>query len=119
MRELVSAEGPYAARCAALIDSGIALWDVLRHSLRPGSLDADIRLDTAQANDFKSFFREHGHIEAVVFNGRKAEQLFRRFVQREMPEVQPRLVRLPSTSPAFAAMPFNEKLARWRATISH
>lgn len=115
MRELVGAEGSYEDRCAALIRAGIAVWDVLHQSVRPGSMDADIRLETAEPNDFVGFFRSHGDIEAIGFNGKKAEQMFARFVKLES---QPRFVSLPSTSPAYASMPFSEKLAAWQEAIN-
>ena len=117
MRELVGAAGSYEGRCERLVERGIALWDVLEASVRPGSTDADIELHTAQANDFNKFFREHRAIERVCFNGRKAADMFRRFVTLDK-TVRPRQFEtLPSTSPAYAAMPFAEKLARWRAAI--
>ncbi|NIV17299.1 MAG: DNA-deoxyinosine glycosylase [Woeseiaceae bacterium] len=114
MRELVGAMGSYERRCSALTESRIALWDVLKQSVRPGSLDADIRLETAQANDFGAFLDAHAGIELICFNGRKAEQIFRKFVKLE---TTPRLASLPSTSPAHAAMSFDEKLEAWRSTI--
>jgi hypoxanthine-DNA glycosylase len=114
MRELVGAEGPYEDRCATLKAARIAVWDVLHQSVRPGSMDADIQLDTSEVNDFEGFLASHKHVEMICFNGRKAEQMFMRFVKLNQP---PRLVSLPSTSPAYASMPFTEKLAAWREGI--
>lgn len=117
MRELVGAEGNYTSRCEALIASGIAVWDVLAASVRPGSMDADIQMDTAQANDFAGFFRVHPHISRICFNGRKAEEMFARFVAPGTVIEPVATVVLPSTSPAYASMRFDEKLARWRAGL--
>ena len=47
MQELTGAEGPYQKRCDALVGYGIALWDVLAESVRPGSMDVDIQLESA------------------------------------------------------------------------
>lgn len=117
MAELVGASGSYEQRCAALLKSHIALWDVLGSSLRPGSLDADIQLATAEVNDFATFFEQHTSIRRILFNGQKAAQIFTR-------RVLPRLVRqevdrltMPSTSPAHAAMSYTDKLLAWRAAI--
>ena len=118
MRDIVGAEGSYHARCAALSEAHIALWDVLRQSVRPGSMDADIRIDTSEVNDFEGFLSRHRGIAKICFNGRKAEEMFRRFVRLERLQCRPRLVSLPSTSPAHASMPFAEKLQRWRSTIA-
>ena len=115
MRELVGATGSYAERCAALVEHRLALWDVLEASIRPGSMDADIDLDSAQVNDFESFFEVHADIRRVCFNGRKAAQMFGRFAPGVAGSRE--TVILPSTSPAFAAMRFEEKLARWRAAL--
>mgnify|MGYP000517748728 CR=1 FL=1 len=118
MRELVGADGSYAARCATLIEAHIAVWDVLRQSVRPGSMDADIRLDTSEANDFAGFLSQHRGVEKICFNGRKAEEMFRRFVCPKALQWPLRFELLPSTSPAYASMPFNEKLRRWRSSIA-
>ena len=117
MKELTGADGPYDQRCLALVDYGIALWDVLAESVRPGSLDTNIRTDTAEANDFAGFFAEQNKIGLICFNGRKAAQMFQRFVVLEDGAVPTRRATLPSTSPAYASMSYAEKLATWRNTI--
>ncbi len=117
MRDLFGIEGDYHARCEQLSTHRIALWDVLASSVRRGSLDADIRLDTAQANDFRRFFEAHAEIQLLAFNGRKAEDMFRRFVATDSPDNTVAHVRLPSTSPAYAAMPFSGKLSAWREAL--
>ena len=115
MRELTGADGLYEDRCAALKAARIAVWDVLHQSVRPGSMDADIQLDTSEVNDFEGFFDSHKHVGTICFNGRKAEQMFMRFVKLNS---LPRLVSLPSTSPAYASMPFTQKLAAWQKAIT-
>lgn len=116
MGELFGVSGNYDERCAALAHHKIAVWDVLRASVRPGSLDADIQQETASANDFKAFFQTHASLELLVFNGKKAEQLFRRMVADEHRQIH-RQIGLPSTSPAYAAMSFKSKLELWRAGL--
>lgn len=118
MADLVGAEGDYAARCGTLMDSRIALWDVLSNSVRPGSMDADINMATAQANDFGDFLARHADIELICFNGQKAAQLFSRFVERDRNCGSPRRETLPSTSPAYAAMSYAEKRQNWLAAIT-
>lgn len=115
MRDLVGANGSYEQRCATLVENGIALWDVLAESLRPGSMDADIKLDTAKANDFGAFYRRHPDIERLCFNGQKAAQMYSMFVDDTGSAMQRHT--LPSTSPAYAAMAYSEKLAKWRSAI--
>lgn len=109
------AQLPYAVRTNRLSDSGIAVWDVLRSSVRPGSMDSAIDQSTAVANDFTSFFAQQPNIQLVCFNGQKAAQMFERLVVPEISEKSNslRYQTLPSTSPAYAAMSFDEKLRRW------
>lgn len=116
MTQLFEFTGDYDERCAHLSDNGIALWDVLRASVRPGSLDADIQRESAAANDFQAFLSVNTRIERIAFNGKKAEQLFRTMVPGEHYE-SIQLLGLPSTSPAYAAMPFESKLKLWRAGL--
>ena len=104
----------YPERLLDLLAADIALWDVLQSCHRPGSLDADIAPDSIVANDFATFFQRHPAISHVYFNCLAAEQHFKRQVllRQDLPDVQ--LHRLPSTSPAHAALNFAAKLAAWR-----
>lgn len=106
---------PYDQRLAALQARGIALWDVCESAHRPGSLDAAISDASVKPNDFGVFFAQHASIDTVCFNGAKAATLYSRLVMPGLPPRWQRLkvVSLPSTSPAHAAMPFAEKLRRW------
>ncbi len=114
----IDSAAPYKRRVTILTANRIAIWDVLAAAQRPGSLDSSIVHATARANDFAAFFRAHPHIRRVFFNGRKAEELYRRFV---LPSLGTRFAGiryecLPSTSPAHAGMTFAEKLVIWRRT---
>lgn len=117
MKEIFGVFGDYDERCVSLTKNRVALWDVLQASVRPGSLDADIRLETAKANNFACFLHEHSRIERIAFNGRKAEQLFHRMVPTEHYQ-NLHLTGLPSTSPAYAAMPFAGKLEAWKEGLA-
>ena len=116
MRDVFGIDGTYEDRCAGLIDNRVAVWDVLRSSVRPGSLDADIELSTAETNDFEAFFRAHRLIEKVLCNGQTAARLFDRRVLQYL-QVGCPVVVMPSTSPAYAAMRYDTKLATWRAAL--
>lgn len=108
----------YADRCNALMERQIAVWDVLKYCRRPGSLDADIQPDSIVANDFRQFFARHRRVTSIFFNGSTAERLFRRHVRLPpgtLPLEQPLLQRLPSTSPAHAALSQQQKLAAWQS----
>ena len=98
---------------------GIAIWDVLQACFRPGSLDSDIDDQTLVPNDFHPFFSEHPAIRRVFFNGAKAEAVYRKRVLpglRGAAAALP-LERLPSTSPAHAALSLEQKKAAWRVIL--
>jgi len=111
-----SAELMYKQRLALLCSNGIALWDVAHQCIRPGSLDASILKTSVITNDFESFFNTHPQIQAICFNGQKAADLYQRQVLPSLPDTYTELPRyqLPSTSPAHAAMSFEEKLEQWQ-----
>jgi hypoxanthine-DNA glycosylase len=117
MNALFGIGGSYEQRLAGLLDKQIALWDVLASAVRPGSLDGRIQLECARANDFQTFLAAHGAIQLIAYNGKKAEQLFERFVAGSLACTDIRHVGLPSTSPAYAAMPFSGKLDFWRREL--
>lgn len=109
---------PYAQRLEQLRAAGVALWDVIAAGERPGSLDADIVKDSVCVNDFSAFFAVHRGIQRVFFNGGAAEAAFRRHVLPGLIGVDLQLIRLPSTSPAHAAISYADKLAAWSAIIA-
>jgi len=108
---------PYRLRLQALKSARIALWDVLRSCVRQGSLDTRIERATETANDFAGFFRAHGKITHVYFNGAKAAASFKRHVAKRMSGPAIRFARLPSTSPAHASVSYARKLKAWRAIL--
>lgn len=104
---------PYAERVDRLTRTGVAVWDVLAQCRRPGSLDANIDRASEEVNDLVLFAQAHPRLRAVCFNGGKAWSAFRRHVDAD---ALPGLARhrLPSTSPAHAALDFAAKLAAWQ-----
>ena len=104
----------YPSKIQTLYSAQIALWDVMQSCHRLGSLDAAINKDSIVANDFNNFFKTHPHIQQVFFNGTAAEQAFRRLVLPSLTTQTLILQKLPSTSPAHAAMSYSQKLACWR-----
>lgn len=105
---------PYAQRIDSLRASRIALWDVLYSCSRPGSLDTDIDPETLIANDLVSFLQQHPAIKRVFFNGTKAESCFRKHITPTLGADSISCRRLPSTSPAHAALSLEQKLDAWR-----
>ncbi|MBE0468738.1 MAG: DNA-deoxyinosine glycosylase [Methyloprofundus sp.] len=98
-----------------LIEQNIALWDVLKSCTRQGSLDSAIEKNSITVNDFMGFFEAYKGIERVFFNGGTAEKFYKTYVWRSLPVSAQtlRYTKLPSTSPAFAAMSYQAKLAAW------
>jgi TDG/mug DNA glycosylase family protein len=110
---------PYDVRVAAVRSAGIAIWDVLKSCVRAGSLDSAIATSSLVANDFGTFFAEHPQIQRVCFNGAKAEALYVRHVRPELAAARDlQYLRLPSTSPANAAVRFSDKRRAWQTIVS-
>ena len=108
----------YAARKDVLLQSKVALWDVLHSAERPGSLDSSIVAKTVVVNDFAGFFEQHPGIRAVFFNGEAARTLWDRHVAAILPvAAQLSCVTLPSTSPANARLTVADKVEAWRVVV--
>jgi hypoxanthine-DNA glycosylase len=113
-------ELPYAERIARLHAAGVGIWDVLKHCVRPGSLDSSIDVASEVANDIPGLLQEQPTIRAIALNGGKAQQVFAR---RILPAIAAArrdaitILALPSTSPANASIPRDVKLERWRALL--
>jgi hypoxanthine-DNA glycosylase len=101
----------YDVRVAALREAGIGLWDTIASALRSGSLDAAIR--EPEHAPLAALIATLPALRAVAFNGATAARIGRRLLAEASADSGVRLVDLPSSSPAYAAMPFAQKQERW------
>ena len=108
----------YSARLDALTRAGIALWDVLHEAARPGSLDSSIIAATQRTNDVAGLIARHESIGLVAFNGKKAAEIFRRSIGTSLTRGDLAIATLPSTSAAYASLPREDKLRRWRKALA-
>ena len=105
-------EKPYPECQAILMESGVAVWDVLQFCRRKGSLDANIKAEVP--NDFASFFAAQPGIDRILLNGGKAAKSFGKYAAMHAPPSANQIA-VPSTSPAYASMSFARKCELWRA----
>lgn len=88
-----------------LLDSNIALWDVIGSCTVVGSSDSSIK--DVIPNDITSVL-ETADIKAVYLNGKLANKLFEKYIKCDIPHVC-----LPSTSPANAAYSLDRLIKEW------
>lgn len=106
------ADSPFEHRYAALLASGIGLWDVYAAARRKGSLDAAIR--DAEPSDFVTLCRRLPELRALALNGRTAAKAARSaLVGHTCLRSRIVLIDLPSTSPAHATLRFDDKCRQW------
>ncbi|WP_119393585.1 DNA-deoxyinosine glycosylase [Salinibius halmophilus] len=116
---LCSLAEDYHQRVSELTQSGVSLWDVLSHCERAGSLDSAINSKTEVANELVPWFAGMPELRLLGLNGGAAWQKYHKhFVKPGLHPPQVALVKLPSTSPAYAAMTFEQKLAKWREALA-
>jgi double-stranded uracil-DNA glycosylase len=110
---------PYQKRLRLLKESRIAVWDVCAAAHRPGSLDSSIQLSTVEANSLSEFLQAHRGISLIGFNGKKTKEIYDCKVAQEPPDLFERIrcEVLPSSSPANASIPYEQKLLRWRTVL--
>lgn len=109
----IDASTDYARRVAQISRQPVVLWDTLKRCYRPGSLDSAITRDSVEANEIPELLEEYAQIRAVACNGAASANYFRKLVLPRISE-SIELLPMPSTSPANAAMNFDQKLAAWR-----
>jgi hypoxanthine-DNA glycosylase len=100
----------YATRLDTLLEYRIGLWDVVAEARRIGSLDSRIR-DHA-SNDLIALVDTLPNLATIAFNGGTAAKIGMNTLGER--GGQYRLLRLPSSSPAYASVTYAEKLAVWR-----
>ena len=109
----------YAERVQALSRQPVILWDTLQACHRPGSLDANIDIKSARANDFPQLLKRHPQVRAIAFNGAASATYFGKLVAPELPDsLDIEMLKMPSTSPANAGMSFAQKLGAWQRIIA-
>lgn len=102
---------PYDERLPRLLAHGIGLWDVLGACERAGSLDSAIRKPAA--NDFARLRTLCPALETVGFNGQTSGKFAPQFAAEGY-----RTLVLPSTSPAHAALVYEQKLKEWKHLLA-
>jgi double-stranded uracil-DNA glycosylase len=99
----------YEARLEALLAAKIGLWDTVASATRTGSLDAAIR--EAEHTPLAELAATLPELRAVAFNGATSAKIG----MAALAGSDLALLPLPSSSPAYAAMPFAEKRRLWAA----
>ncbi len=110
----ISSSSEYDQRLQLLNDNFVGLWDVYAKCYRAGSLDSAIDKKTAEINNFKRLLEQFPAIHTLCFNGKAAEQAFKKQVLPLLEGQKIELISLPSTSPANAAISFEAKLEQWQ-----
>lgn len=94
-----------------LLESHIAVWDVIKSCSISGSSDSSIRDVTA--NDISRLLT-NTNIQTIYGNGAKACELYNRYVKAETGR---EIVKLPSTSPANAAYSLERLCQLWSTAL--
>lgn len=99
----------YEEKCKFLLEHKIALWDLVEFADREGSLDSAIKNETP--NNLEKLFCDYPNIELLIFNGTKAEQLFKKYFKT----IDKKMIRVPSSSPMKGknVKSLDEKKAEW------
>lgn len=109
----------YEGRCQWLLARGLGLWDVYAACERSGSLDSAIR--HGQINDFAALAARCPQVLGLVHNGAESARHAPAVLAAWPPSaagVALTVHRVPSTSPAHAAMGLDAKCEVWRAALA-
>ena len=109
----IDSKALYVDRLASLLQHRIALWDVYAKCNRVGSLDSAICHKTAEINSIAQLLHFYPAIHTLVFNGKLAQQTFLKVEAKQIEKDRVNLLAMPSTSPANAALNFQDKLSAW------
>ena len=97
---------------AFLLERHIAVWDVVASCEIEGSADATIK--NVSANDIGAILNA-APIGRIFVNGKTAEKYYNKYI---LPEIGIKAVCLPSTSPANAAVSFENLVEIWTQNIT-
>ncbi len=91
-----------------LLRNHVAVWDVIASCDITGSADSTIK--NVVANDISGILGV-SRITKIFVNGKKAEQLYNKYIY---PQIEIEAEVLPSTSPANAAWKIDDLIEEWR-----
>ena len=119
-----SLELGYSERVKKLETSPFAVWDVLKFCDREGSLDSSIIRSSEIPNNIAGFLGAYKSVELLAFNGAAAKNIYQRHCAETVINTlrnqdPPKLIQLPSTSPAYASMKKQEKRDHWFDAFSN
>ncbi len=98
---------PYEQRLGRLLEARVGLWDSVGSATRTGSLDGNIRLQSANA--LRELAAGLPELQAIAFNGGTSARIGAKALGEDPPWA---LLPLPSSSPAYT-LPFERKLEAW------
>lgn len=96
-----------AEKTEFLLKHQVAVWDVIASCEIEGSSDSSIR--NVVTNDLRDIL-DTAEIKQIYVNGKKAEQLYRKYIE---PKTGRTAICLPSTSPANAAWSVKRLVEAW------
>jgi len=103
----------YQTRIELIKSNPIILWDVAHSANRNGSLDSAILNE--EPNHIEALLEKYTSIELIIFNGKKAEQMYKRFFNSKE---HIKYIVLPSTSPANAGYRFDRLYQLWEESLN-
>lgn len=95
-----------------LLEHKVAVWDVIGQCEITGSSDSSIR--NVIPNPIQKILEET-QIERIFVNGKKAEELYKRYIY---PETKRNAICLPSTSPANAGWNLEKLTEAWKIILA-
>jgi len=110
--------GGYEKRIESLLESHIALWDILKECERDGSADSAIKLNSQKPNDICLFVESKPSIKMICFNGTRPWKLFKKLLDGTCVEVLIDICEtVPSSSAANTHNSLEDKKRKWKTAI--
>jgi hypoxanthine-DNA glycosylase len=91
----------------------LGLWDMIATCKRESSLDSSLEDETV--NDIPALLEANPNIKKVAFTGKKSEALFK----THFSHLDIETFYLPSPSPAYAAMKFEDKVQAYKKVLGY